>query len=633
MTENSEQFTSENIPSEPTLGIKNPLVSRSPLGQKFLQPLGAKSLSVLDLSLFSGEGGELQQFSDWESPFLVESKPQLGNQAILQEQSLSSTNFDSSQVPELNREQTNNGESDFSQNPAILNPERSSIPISEDSQVRRESTSLYNESSNTHQEPQVSTSQPYTSHSKPSKSTIFREILGDKLLSNKVNNFTQKNNTKFSNSEEISNLPLIQRKAETANTEEVSNVPLIPRETQEPSTIESQPDLPSIQRKAEVSNNEELSNLPLIQRETQESLTIKNQSNLPTIQREPETSNSEEVSNLSSIQKKAEPLTAKNQSNLPLIQRETKSDNSEEISNLPSIQRETQPSKSEAVSNSPSIQRETQPSNIGETSNLPSIQRETEEPSTTKSQSNLPLIQRESESKLNQSNFIDESNQTVGELLSRGNLPEIQGVFENITSQKILGSQQYSIQSTRYPSQKSQDSIQAKPAINSQKYRNLVPESWSNIEELIGEEEKPKQNSNHEQSRPKKPPKSQLLPDSTQVGARGEIRASQFENQPSQIKELMQQTLANRGKLKEEVSSKKGHKVQPLTEQDIYSLEENIKSKDLVSIQKEEDTKDEVVTSEHLEELAREIYSVVCQRLQVERERYSFKSYYNRLPW
>ncbi|MEO8891895.1 MAG: hypothetical protein ABI417_10240, partial [Coleofasciculaceae cyanobacterium] len=63
-------------PAEP-LGIKDPLLSPIPLGQrfispKFLSPLGARPLSTVDFSTFSDE-------AFWDSPFLNDSPPNVGS--------------------------------------------------------------------------------------------------------------------------------------------------------------------------------------------------------------------------------------------------------------------------------------------------------------------------------------------------------------------------------------------------------------------------------------------------------------------------------------------------------------------------------------------------------------------------
>ncbi|MEL7037557.1 MAG: hypothetical protein AAFO04_18320 [Cyanobacteria bacterium J06592_8] len=468
MTENSEQLPSENIPSESPFGTRNTLLSRSPLGQKFLQPIGARSISVLDLSLFSDQGGELQRFSDGDSPFLVESKPRLKPEATIQAEPISSINFNPSQVTEFNSDQGSNRESDFSQTLINSNPE-SDIPKSDQPQVRRESASPSKNDSKRKSDDKTPTTKPELSSLKASKSTLFREILGE------------------------SHPPQAQNKS-SSNLHSEQN---INRNSFEPETLINQ--------------------------------------------EETDTSHSEDQSNAIA------------------------SENSLSIQQKSEIYPTEQRTNAIASSISNSGQKNSESFNISE---------------------NLSQIQRESQ------------------------------------TQKIQNS-----------SQKSQGSIQAKPTTNPRKSRDLVPESWSNIEELMGETEKPEPNSNPEQSRLKKPPKSQLLPDSTQVGAKGEVRSSQFENQPTQIKKLMQKTLENRGKLKEQVSARKGHQVQPLNEQDLYALEESVKAQNLAQVQILDESKEEVVTSEHLEELAREIYSAICQRFQVERERYGFNNFSNRLPW
>ena len=554
MTENSEQLSSKNIFSDSPLGIKNPLLSRSPLGQKFLQPLGSRSISVLNLSLFSDKEGKLQRFSDWESPFLVKSKPDLGFKTIIQEKPLSPLSNNPFKATELHSDQVSNIESDFSETPTNYNLE-ADIHTLDKPQIRQKLAPPSEKNNESKKNNPVSPTKPSSSKVKPSKSTLFRAIIGDNSPSSKQNSFPQVENKPSSNlnSEQNINLssfesdsPIIQEQTETYNLEQIS------------SRIDS-PNSPQIQRESESSTPETHSELPQTQ--------------------QPQT---------------------------PIVEKTSSGINSP---------------------NSPQIQRETE-------SSTP------ENPNTITSDSS-PQIQRKSKSILNQSNFINEKPQTVRELLSDGNLPEIQGVFKNLASHKRLTSQQTKNQENQYFFQNYQASIQAKTSTSSPKSRNSVPDAWSNIEELMGEAEKPKPDSNRkkspnlnpQQSRLEKPPKSQLLPDSTQVSPKGEVQSAQFENQPSPIKKLMQKTLANRGKLKEEVSARKGHQVHPLKEQDLYALEENVNAQNIAQVQKQDESKEEVITSEHLEELAREIYSAICQRFQVERERYGFNNFSNRLPW
>ena len=91
-----EKGQSANLPSEETtpqeepLGIRNPLLSSTPLGQrflspKFLLPLGSRPLSTFDFSTFSSDSTLVQGFLDeafWDSPFLNESPPILGSASL-----------------------------------------------------------------------------------------------------------------------------------------------------------------------------------------------------------------------------------------------------------------------------------------------------------------------------------------------------------------------------------------------------------------------------------------------------------------------------------------------------------------------------------------------------------------------
>ncbi|MEB3885563.1 hypothetical protein LKE08_19230, partial [Lyngbya sp. CCY1209] len=260
MAENSEQLKSENVPSDPPLGIKSPLLSRSPLGQTFLQPLGTRSLSVLDRSLFSREGVELQRFPDWDSPFLVESKPRLGNETIIQEQPL----------PTADK---------LTPNPATSNPEISSIPTAEEPQVRRELAAPSEAINRDSESPNHDNPQPSISQFKPSKSTIFRSALDGIKYPQNYNNFGAKKSTPKTEISKPIHRENVQRKSETSGIEQISETSA----SEEISDAIASPDSPGIQRQSETSASEAITD------------AIASPDSSP-IQRQSETSAIEEIS-------------------------------------------------------------------------------------------------------------------------------------------------------------------------------------------------------------------------------------------------------------------------------------------------------------------------------------------------
>ncbi|MDT9200496.1 hypothetical protein, partial [Limnospira sp. PMC 1042.18] len=208
------------------------------------------------------------------------------------------------------------------------------------------------------------------------------------------------------------------------------------------------------------------------------------------------------------------------------------------------------------------------------------------------------------------------SNKTVKQMLSNGENPEIQRFIKNINKPVFIT-----------------ENIQKKHDVDF-KPRGVVPESPYNNQELMKNQEKLGLN----QSKPKilVVPKNQYIPDNVQVSTKGDILSSDFYNKPSSVKDMMQKTIQYRAKLKQQVSLQRSHKVEPLNQQDIYELDENIKAQynsNYNEQEKPESQQEEVVTSEHLEALAREIYGFICQRFQVERERYGSHSSSGRFPW
>ncbi|MFO7032927.1 hypothetical protein B9T07_24365, partial [Limnospira fusiformis CCALA 023] len=277
------------------------------------------------------------------------------------------------------------------------------------------------------------------------------------------------------------------------------------------------------------------------------------------------------------------------------------------------------------------IQRLSETSDSGDVNNAiasndsPSIQRLSETSDSGDindgiSENDSSSIQRKSELL----SSISTKNITVKEMLLNGNIPEIQRFFKNkfITKNNEASNHQ--------------NFNKNNPKNSDVNEKNLVPHNPYNIHNINNQENSRlnqfKNNQNTNVSFPQNP----YIPDSLQVSSKGNILSSQFYNKPSNIKEIMQKTIQDRARLKQTISSQKSQQVESLREQDIYELEENIKAKattDDDHNQPESKSEEEVVTSEQLEALAIEIYRFICQRFQVERERYGSHRSSGRFPW
>ncbi|MDT9229702.1 MAG: hypothetical protein P5690_12465, partial [Limnospira sp. PMC 1236.20] len=253
MSKNPDNVTSTNTNSPSYLGVKNPLMSPTPLGQKFLQPLGARSISVLDLSLFAGEGVQLQSFDEWDSPFLLESKPNFSNQNIIQEKPLNSVDF----TP--NAETTSIPQS----------TETSAIFTSETPEISRELDSPSEELDNLNQDQTKVNYQKST----PSKSTIFRSILGDNI-SPKSNKFYPPKHPKITEESKSPNPESIQRQYKSSTSEPISDISLIQRLPETSDSVDVNNAIAShdstIQRLPETSDSSPIQRLP----ETSDSVDV-----------------------------------------------------------------------------------------------------------------------------------------------------------------------------------------------------------------------------------------------------------------------------------------------------------------------------------------------------------------------
>ena len=173
-----------------------------------------------------------------------------------------------------------------------------------------------------------------------------------------------------------------------------------------------------------------------------------------------------------------------------------------------------------------------------------------------------------------------------------------------------------------------------------------VPDSWSSVEELLGgtsspaseptmvqtfsSEELPTaetEQKNEQQQRQQISDirTSALLPPGVYMGATS-THSLNFQQQPNSIRELMEKTLQSRAKLEEESASQTAEIPQQIPMSSIAGvLANNLPT--ISSIDKAAEKEPEKKQTDRVEALAREIYSLLRQRLEIEKERYG--SYYS----
>ncbi|WP_026798785.1 hypothetical protein, partial [Planktothrix prolifica] len=267
--------------------------------------------------------------------------------------------------------------------------------------------------------------------------------------------------------------------------------------------------------------------------------------------------------------------------------------------------------------------------------------------------------------------------QTVAQLLRQpGAIPQLPQVLENITHSKPLGISKSLIQPSKLISETS--FLQTNPMLSKDEHENVldnldqfaspstiniepksepnfnnesskqgimiqqqesdfstsdVPDSWSSIEELLGE-------SNSTPSKPtvvqaffkkegrqakhsKHPHRGSdirtgmLLPPGISSGVAG-IHNLDSQQQPTSVKVLMEKTIQTRIQQEQKTASRKAEPVETLTRSNL-GLEEHQLSSAIIA-QKEE-TKQAETKTDQVEVLAREIYGLVRQRFEIERER------------
>ncbi|MCB8751163.1 hypothetical protein [Planktothrix agardhii] len=267
--------------------------------------------------------------------------------------------------------------------------------------------------------------------------------------------------------------------------------------------------------------------------------------------------------------------------------------------------------------------------------------------------------------------------QTVAQLLRQpGAIPQLPQVLENITHSKPLGISKSLIQPSKLISETS--FLQTNPMLSKDEHENVldnldqfaspstiniepksepnfnnesskqgimiqqqesdfstsdVPDSWSSIEELLGE-------SNSTPSKPtvvqaffkkegrqakhrKHPhqtldfPAGMLLPPGISSGVAG-IHNLDLQQQPTSVKVLMEKTIQTRIQQEQKTASRKAEPVETLTRSNL-GLEYHQSSS--ASVAQKEETKQAETKTDQVEVLAREIYGLVRQRFEIERER------------
>ncbi|WRH67992.1 MAG: hypothetical protein RSE13_06805 [Planktothrix sp. GU0601_MAG3] len=271
-------------------------------------------------------------------------------------------------------------------------------------------------------------------------------------------------------------------------------------------------------------------------------------------------------------------------------------------------------------------------------------------------------------------------NQTVAQLLKQpGAIPQLPQVLENITTSQPLGISQPLVQTSKLISENS--FLETNPMLSKNEHENVsdnfdqfaslsktniqpksepifnnksstqgimiqrqesdfstsdVPDSWSSIEELLGESnstpseptvvqafsEKEGRQAKH-QKRPHRMSDirtGMLLPPGITRGVAG-IHSLDLQQQPTPVKALMEKTIQTRLQQEQKTASRKAEPVQTLTPSNIGMEESRVS---LISEVHREETKQAETKTDQVEVLAREIYGLVRQRFEIERERRGF---------
>ncbi|MEG3983366.1 hypothetical protein QUA08_21635, partial [Microcoleus sp. T3B2] len=291
-------------------------------------------------------------------------------------------------------------------------------------------------------------------------------------------------------------------------------------------------------------------------------------------------------------------------------------------------------------------------------------------------------IQREPEPHQSQASITTEDvrpaeTQTVAQLLSQpGATPQLPKVLENITTSQPLGITKPLIQRSEFLSETSfpetarifssdePQNFSVEPAVptypsvtNIQEKSDKdfssevlkqsmmiqrqesdapitdVPDSWSSIEELLGENNAipsdpavvQTYSTGVQQAVPRQQQQAisdirtaMLLPPGIFSGTAG-IHSLDLQQQPTSVKALMEKALQSRTKLEEKAAPRNAEPAQTISSSYL-----GVSEKLTQVTETKEEKKEEELTTDKVEILAREIYPLLRQRLEIERERHGF---------
>ena len=634
--QNINQKSTETPTEEDALGIKNPLLTPTTLGQNFLSlqsisPLGSRSINLINWSLISPNQTLLQNFQDnenWQDSSISEFRPfsknsltenspiiepqsdktlpssvpiQLSSELPIQQPPETSFIDSESPIPQPPETPSSDSESPIGQTENIF-------PFQIDQKTRRNSV--------------IQNSKSSISHFFQKKSEFPRE----KISQENVNKLTKKSaeNQDISTTEESVINSIETNDLQTINPTDIPNpeIPVSTLQKQPDSTIDNIPQTESVStiNPTDILNPE----IPVSTLQKQPDSTV---DNLP---------QTESVSTIN-------PTDIINPE-IPVSTLQKQSDSASVINPTGIVTPEIPVSTLQKQSDSAST---INPTGIV-TPEIP-----------------VSDIQKQTES------------QTVAQLLRQpGAIPQLPQVLENITHSKPLGISKSLIQPSKLISETS--FLQTNPMLSKDEHENVldnldqfaspstiniepksepnfnnesskqgimiqqqesdfstsdVPDSWSSIEELLGE-------SNSTPSKPtvvqaffKKEgrqakhrkhqhqtldfPAGMLLPPGISSGVAG-IHNLDSQQQPTSVKVLMEKTIQTRIQQEQKTASRKAEPVETLTRSNL-GLEEHQLSSAIIA-QKEE-TKQAETKTDQVEVLAREIYGLVRQRFEIERER------------
>ncbi|MEY3328789.1 MAG: hypothetical protein RLZZ115_1672 [Cyanobacteriota bacterium] len=684
--QNINQKSTETPTEEDALGIKNPLLTPTTLGQNFLSlqsisPLGSRSINLINWSLISPNQTLLQNFQDnenWQDSSISEFRPfsknsLTENSPIIEPQSDKTL---PSSVPiqlssELPIQQPPETSFIDSESPIPQPPETPSFD-SESPIGQTENIFPFQIDQKTRRNSVIQNSKSSTSHFFQKKSEFPRE----KISQENVNKLTKKSaeNQDISTTEESVINSIETNDLQTINPTDIPNpeIPVSTLQKQSNSTVDniSQTESVSTINPTDIVNPE----IPVSTLQKQpESVSVIN----PTDIINPEIP-------VSTLQKQSESVSVINPTGIvtpeiPVSTLQKQSDSASTINptdiinpEIPVSTLQKQPDSASTINPTGIVTPEIPVSDIQKQSdstvdNLP----QTESVSTINPTGivtpEIPVsdIQKQTES------------QTVAQLLRQpGAIPQLPQVLENITHSKPLGISKSLIQPSKLISETS--FLQTNPMLSKDEHENVldnldqfaspstiniepksepnfnnesskqgimiqqqesdfstsdVPDSWSSIEELLGE-------SNSTPSKPtvvqaffkkegrqakhrKHPhqtldfPAGMLLPPGISSGVAG-IHNLDLQQQPTSVKVLMEKTIQTRIQQEQKTASRKAEPVETLTRSNL-GLEYHQSSS--ASVAQKEETKQAETKTDQVEVLAREIYGLVRQRFEIERER------------